>query len=460
MSDINLPEAFAKRMKNFLGEEDFRQLVEALDKEPKTSIRLNPYKTSPFTWNGYKVPWSKSGYFLDDRPSFTLDPLFHAGCYYVQEASSMFIEHILGHIELPGNGLFLDLSAAPGGKSTLLSSFLGENGFLVANEVIKSRAKILKENIIKWGLGNTMVTENDPEHFKGLEGFFDLVLVDAPCSGEGMFRKDKDARNEWSEEHVRLCTLRQERILDKAGGLVKGGGYLLYSTCTFNKEENEGMLNFICSEFEYEPVRIPIEPSWGIMESELEVEGKCFYGYRFFPHLVESEGFFITVLKRPDIALSLEPRKTKDFKHPFIKSTEKHESQILIERLCLPQNSTIYRLQDSYFWVNASFQTSFEHLTRFLNIKYFGIELGKFNKNQFIPNHEWAVSIFKKEGFEKFELDRDLAISYLKKNDIIPDGMPEGWVLATYSGIPLGWLKNLGNRVNNYYPKDWRIRMI
>jgi NOL1/NOP2/fmu family ribosome biogenesis protein len=165
-------------------------------------------------------------------------------------------------------------------------------------------------------------------------------------------------------------------------------------------------------------------------------------------------------LKRPDSAPSLEPKKIKDFKHPFIKSTEKNENQILLDRLCLPQNSALYRLQDSYFWVNDSFQTTFEYLTRFLNIKYFGIELGKFNKNQFIPNHEWAVSIFNKEGFEKFEMDKDLAISYLKKNDIIPDGLPEGWVLATYSGIPLGWLKNLGNRVNNYYPKDWRIRML
>jgi 16S rRNA C967 or C1407 C5-methylase (RsmB/RsmF family)/NOL1/NOP2/fmu family ribosome biogenesis protein len=459
MSDIKLPEAFTKRMINFLGEEDFQKLVDALDKEPNTSIRLNPYKSFNPDWKGQKVLWSKYGYFLNERPSFTLDPLFHAGCYYVQEASSMFIEHVLEHIELPEDGVFLDLSAAPGGKSTLLSSFLGKNGFLVANEVIKSRANILKENIIKWGLGNTLVTQNDPEHFSGLEGFFDLVLVDAPCSGEGMFRKDPDARAEWSPEHVSLCALRQERIMDKAGGLVKGGGYLLYSTCTFNTEENEDMLKFICTEFAYEPVRIPIDPAWGIIETELEIEGNPYFGYRFYPHLLEGEGFFITILKRPKNATSLESKKAKDFKHPFIKSVGKQESKILIEQLGLPQESTFYSVQESCFWLNPSFQKVFEYLTLFLNIKYFGVELGKFNKNQFIPNHEWAVSTFEKKGFKNFELDKEQALSYLRKDDIMPDGLPEGWVLVTYLGIPLGWLKNLGNRVNNYYPKDWRIRM-
>ncbi|MFD2199953.1 methyltransferase RsmF C-terminal domain-like protein [Shivajiella indica] len=458
MPETRLPEAFELRMKNFLGEDGFQKLADSLEKEPNTSVRLNPFKKVQPEFLDKKVPWSNSGYFLKERPSFTLDPLFHAGCYYVQEASSMYIDHILNQIKVPVEGVFLDLSAAPGGKATLLSSYLGGNGFLVANEVIKSRANILKENIIKWGLGNTLVTQNDPEHFSGLEGFFDLVLVDAPCSGEGMFRKDPDARSEWSPENVSLCALRQERILDRAGGLVKGGGYLLYSTCTFNTQENEEMLKFICAEFDYEPVRISNDPSWGIVESELEIDGKFYYGYRFYPHLVDGEGFFITVLKRPEKAPSMAPKKTKDFKHPYIKSIGNQECQNLIAKLGLPQESILYSVQESYFWFNPTFQYSFEYLTRFLNIRYFGIELGKFNKNQFIPNHEWAVSIFDKNGFEKFELNKEQALSFLRKEDIHLPDLHEGWILVTFKDIPLGWLKNLGNRVNNYYPKEWRIR--
>jgi 16S rRNA C967 or C1407 C5-methylase (RsmB/RsmF family)/NOL1/NOP2/fmu family ribosome biogenesis protein len=459
MSDIKLPEAFEKQMKTSLGEQDFQKFVESLEYDPNTSIRLNPFKEMGSEIQAEKIAWSRSGYFLKERPSFTLDPLFHAGCYYVQEASSMFIEHILEHIQAPKDGIYLDLSAAPGGKSTLLSSFLGKNGLLIANEVIKTRTNVLKENIIKWGLGNTMVTQNDPEHFSGLEGFFDLVLVDAPCSGEGMFRKDPQARTEWSPDHVSLCALRQERIMDKAGGLVKRGGFLLYSTCTFNTRENEEIVKFICSEFAYEPIRIPIDPAWGIVESKLEIEGNSFFGYRFYPHKVEGEGFFITVLQRSENAPSMDPKKTKDFKHPFIKSIGKQESQVLIDQLGLPQDSCFYSVQDSCFWLNSSFQHVFEFLTRFLNIRYFGVELGKFNKTQFIPNHEWAVSIFEKKGFENFEVDKSQALAYLRKEDIMPEGIPEGWVLVKYLNIPLGWLKNLGNRVNNYYPKDWRIRM-
>ncbi|RZS95116.1 methyltransferase RsmF C-terminal domain-like protein [Cecembia calidifontis] len=459
MSSIQLPEAFEERMKDFLGEEEFFKFKQSLENEPKTSIRLNPFKNVKEIGNLSKVPWSNWGYYLEDRPSFTLDPLFHAGAYYVQEASSMFLEHILHYLQVPKNGIFLDLAAAPGGKSTLLGSYLGEEGFLVANEVIKARASILKENIIKWGIGNTLVTQNDPEHFSNLEGFFDLVLVDAPCSGEGMFRKDPDARNEWSPEHVNLCAMRQERIMDQAGALVRAGGYLIYSTCTFNEQENEDMLRFICSEFSYEPVKLPLESSWGIVESELETECKSFYGYRFYPHKVDGEGLFICVLKRSEDAYSQDPQKGKDFKHPFIKSEGKTISQKLIETLGLPESSSIYSLQGSYFRIPGQFQQHFEFLTRFLNIKYFGVELGKFNKDQFVPTHEWAVSIFPKKGFATFELNEIQALEFLRKEETHLSGAPEGWVLVTFKQLPLGWIKNLGNRTNNNYPKEWRIRM-
>jgi NOL1/NOP2/sun family putative RNA methylase len=455
----NLPLAFQTQMKAYLGEKDFGKFAQAIEKDPRVSIRINRRKNQIQPENSMQVPWNEDGFFLEERPSFTLDPLFHAGCYYVQEASSMFIQHILDCIKAPKDGVFLDLAAAPGGKSTLLSSYLGNDGFLVANEVIKPRATILKENIIKWGIGNTLVTQNDPEQFQDLAGFFDLVLVDAPCSGEGMFRKDPDAMSEWSPEHVSLCAARQERIMDQAGSFVKGGGYLIYSTCTFNEKENEEIIRFIVSEYDYEPVRIPLESSWGIVESETEIDGNSFFAYRFFPHLVEGEGFFITILKRPENSLVHEPKRTKDFKHPYIKPVGKQEGEKLMIQLGLPDYSCFYNLQDSYFWVNKDFQRHFEYLSRFLNIRYFGVELGKINKQQFIPNHELAVSLLPKVGFLRYDLNLEEALEYLRKEDIPVKDLPEGWVLVTYQNMPLGWLKNLGNRTNNYYPKEWRIRM-
>lgn len=459
MSSHKLPSEFEVRMKAFLGKEEYLDFKASLEKEPVTSIRLNPFKAALQLKNWEKIPWSQWGYFLEERPSFTLDPLFHAGNYYVQEASSMFLEYILEYIQAPKDGVFLDLAAAPGGKSTLLSSYLNQEGFLIANEVIKARAAILKENIIKWGLGNTLVSNNDPGHFSGLEGFFDLVMVDAPCSGEGMFRKDINARSEWSEDHVLLCAQRQERIMDKAGSLVKGGGYLIYSTCTFNEKENEDILNFICSEFAYEPIRIPIDPTWGIVETKTEIEGNPYFGYRFYPHKVNGEGFFITVLKRPVDAFSQEAPKTKDFKHPHIRLESRSIEKQLIAKLGLPENSCIYSVNGSYFRMNENFKSHFEYLCRFLNLKYFGVELGKFSKDQFLPTHEWAQSIFPKNDFPHFELNEKEALDYLRKEDIQPQGLPEGWVLLTYQKSPIGWIKNLGNRTNNYYPKEWRIRL-
>lgn len=445
-------------MFSLLGKEEFKNFKEAINRNPQTSIRLNPFKTFSPTWPKNPIPWSSNGYFLEERPSFTLDPAFHAGAYYVQEASSMFIEHILHRLQIP-KGIYLDLAAAPGGKSTLLSSYLGDEGLLIANEVIQSRAQILKENAIKWGLGNIVVTNNDPDHFEPLEGFFDLVLVDAPCSGEGMFRKDPQAREEWSPDNVQLCSARQKRIMDKAGALVKGGGYLLYSTCTFNEQENEDMIRFLTDEFAFEPVQIPLDPAWNIVESPVETPDGTFYGYRFFPHKVEGEGFFITILKRPRSASTQDPGKIKDFKHPVLKSIGEREGKAFDEELGLTSRGKYYSLHDSIFRINQKFFRHFERIALHLSLRYFGVELGKKQKNDWIPSHEWALSTLPKNGFVTHELSLGQALDFLRKNDQeIPD-LPIGWVLMNYQNLPLGWVKNLGNRLNNYYPKEWRIRM-
>ncbi|WP_338220176.1 methyltransferase RsmF C-terminal domain-like protein [Algoriphagus sp. oki45] len=458
MSDFQLPKDFQSQMQALLGAQEFELFKSAINQTPRTSIRLNSEKQFSPTWPKSPIPWSSEGYFLEERPSFTLDPAFHAGAYYVQEASSMFIEHILKSLEIP-RGIYLDLAAAPGGKSTLLSSYLGNSGLLVANEVIQSRAQILKENAIKWGLGNTVVTNNDPDHFEPLEGFFDLVLVDAPCSGEGMFRKDPQAREEWSLDHVLLCSSRQKRIMDKAGALVKGGGYLIYSTCTFNEQENEEMIRFLTEEFAFEPVRIPREESWGIVETEVKTVDGTFFGYRFFPHKVEGEGFFITVLKRPDSASTQEPGRIKDFKHPVLKGLGGREGEALEQELGFDGTGKYYSLKDSFFRINREFYRHFEKIAQALSLRYFGVELGKKQKNEWIPSHEWALSTLPKKGFSQVELSHEQALEFLRKNDQSFDDLPKGWVLFTYQNLPLGWGKNLGNRMNNYFPKEWRIRM-
>ncbi len=457
MAENQLPDAFESQMHALLGPAEFALLKEGLERPTQTSIRLNHKKPVDISFPKRPIPWAKDGYFLEERPSFTGDPSFHAGAYYVQEASSMFISHILESQQIP-KGVYLDLAAAPGGKSTLLSSYLGEEGLLVANEVIAARAQILKENLIKWGLGNTVVTNNDPEHFSPLEGFFDLVLVDAPCSGEGMFRKDPQARAEWSPDHVNLCAARQKRIVDKAGELVKGGGYLLYSTCTFNEKENEEILRFLTEEFAFEPVQIPLDPSWGIVETEVTTEEGTFYGYRFFPHKVAGEGFFITVLQRPEGAYTQEAPTTKEFKHHSLKRLGEKESTVLEQELGGDGPGKFYLLQEAYFRINGSYARVVEKLAQVLSIRYFGVELGKKQGKEWIPSHEWALSTLPKNGFPQQELAIEEALDFLRKKEQSFAELPLGWVLLTYQNLPLGWIKNLGKRVNNYYPKEWRIR--
>ncbi len=457
MAKNQLPGAFETQMRALLGPAEYALFKEGLDHPAQTSLRLNWRKPVDIIFSKRPIPWAKEGYFLEERPSFTIDPTFHSGAYYVQEASSMFISHILESLKIP-KGIYLDLAAAPGGKSTLLSSYLGEDGLLVANEVIAARTQILKENVIKWGLGNTVVTHNDPEHFSPLDGFFDLVLVDAPCSGEGMFRKDPQARAEWSPENVLLCSARQKRIVDTAGELVKGGGYFLYATCTFNEKENEEILRFLTEEFAFEPVRIPLDPSWGIVETEVNTEDGTFYGYRFFPHKVAGEGFFITALRRPEGAYTQLAPSNKEFKHHSLKRVGEKESVELDKEVGGDGTGKFYLLQETYFRMQGDYNRELEKLAQVLSVRYFGVELGKKHKKEWIPSHEWALSILPKNGFPQQELTQEEALAFLRKKDQSYTNLPLGWVLLTYKKLSLGWVKNLGNRVNNYYPKEWRIR--
>ncbi len=454
-----LPLDFIRQMEELLPNEEFPLFIESLKSPSPVSIRINPFKakTSHFP-NSLPIPWARHGYRLSQRPDFTNDPYFHAGAYYVQEASSTFLQWMLEQLSLPKGSICLDLCAAPGGKSTLLSSFLGSDGLLIANEVIKNRTQILKENMIKWGLGNTIVTQNDPAHFSGLEESFDLILADAPCSGEGMFRKDPVAIREWSAEQVKLCGLRQKRILEEAVPLLRPGGYLIYSTCTFNRTENDTIVSSLIQKHGLIGVRVPVNDEWGIEEDVLASNGKIGYAYRFFPHKVTGEGLFISLFQKPGALEHTHMKWSKNFNHPHIKPVSAKQFPAVFS-FAKDAGLDLFQVGNSYFAFPENFVSTFEIIADSLNIKYFGTELGELIRESWIPSHPLALSILPKERFERAEIDLETALNYLKKKEITLDQrIRKGWVLLHYDKLALGWCKNLGNRINNYYPKAWRVR--
>jgi 16S rRNA C967 or C1407 C5-methylase (RsmB/RsmF family)/NOL1/NOP2/fmu family ribosome biogenesis protein len=466
---MELPVAFIEQIKELLPNE-YEAFFKAMDKPSPVSVRLND-KVS-LTPNYPQVPHCKSGYYLPERPTFTLDPWFHAGVYYVQEAGSMFLEQVVrkylsndestnrligdvlmteGNNRLTPNSSLLtpnyigsstnskaelhairalDLCAAPGGKSTHLASLLSDDSLLISNEVMPQRAHILAENATKWGYGSMMVTNNRPADFGKLEGYFDLLLTDVPCSGEGMFRKDEKAIEDWSPAYVLECAERQRSILTDVWPALKQNGLLIYSTCTFNKAENEDNIAWIAQELGAE-----------ILESR-----------HFYFHTDQSEGLFMAALRKTApttqmrVKSKVESRKSKveGLKSPLINS----------ENWCIKEEKDlVYALPKAY---EADFAILDKHL-RWLK-KGIGIATLK-GKNQ-TPHIDLALSRhINKEAFITYELDLPTALHYLKGESITLPDAPIGYLLLTFKGVPMGWGKNIGNRCNNLYPDAWRIRM-
>lgn len=451
MSDYPLPEAFRALCEERLGSDEAVRLCASLETPSPVSIRYNPYKSTRPD-GGRRVPWSRYGYYLEERPSFTLDPWFHAGAYYVQEASSMFIEHLYRTLFTEEQSpRILDLCAAPGGKTTLLASLVGVEGLVVANEVIRARALTLADNVRKWGLGNVVVTNNDPAHLGAYEHFFDLILVDAPCSGEGMFRKTPEARGEWSPEAVKLCAARDRRILADIWGALRPGGVLMFSTCTFNDLENEGTLRWLLDEYGAEPVEISCDPEWGIVcgqEGEIPT-------FRFYPHRLEGEGFFAAVLRKSE-GRSRE-RVPKPRKSLFAEPN-KNERAELARWVGQPEYMQFARVGDSFYaYYRASFP-AVRQLSEGLSVVTSGIQCGELYGGKLKPEHPLALfHDLHSEVVPRTELSLDESLNYLRKKDVDPTPLAEGINLVTYQGLPLGWIKRIGRRCNNLYPTGWRI---
>ncbi|WP_210489752.1 methyltransferase RsmF C-terminal domain-like protein [Rufibacter aurantiacus] len=449
---LALPAPFQTRMQTQLGEA-YPAFADALNQPSPTSIRVNRAKM-PLPTSLPQVPWTETGFYLSMRPSFTLDPMFHGGAYYVQEASSMFLEQALRQsVNLSEPLAVLDLCGAPGGKSTHIASLLSEESLLVANEVIKPRANILAENIQKWGSGNVVVTNNDPSHIGQLTGFFDVMVVDAPCSGEGMFRKDPDAVNEWSEANVKLCSERQRRILMDVWDALKPGGVLIYSTCTYNLEENEENLAWLSKQQDAKSISLQLQPDWGITETELE----GMHGYRFYPHRTQGEGFFLAAVRKTG---GDEARAYRKSKRPFLVSASKQEKALVQDWLKEPQNWELVKHKETLRALPQAWMLELEQLYENLRVVYGGIEVAEVMKNNAKPLPALALSQHVSEDtFPRAEVDLATALKFLHREDIVLENSANGWVLVQFNGVALGWGKKLQNRVNNHYPKEWRIRM-
>ncbi len=449
-----LPESFLNSLKGLPGfnKESFVR-VHDLGAQV-TSLRLNPAKPIEVSQHAFlksttPIPWCANGYYLSERPSFVTDPLWHAGAYYVQEASSMFIQTILDQVMPQAKGkIALDLCAAPGGKSTLLASHF-KQGLVVANETIKSRNAILVENITKWGSDHVVVTQNDPSHFKALPHFFDLLLIDAPCSGSGLFRKDPTAINEWSEEAVQHCSTRQIRILEESIDTLKEGGYLIYSTCSYSFEEDEKMMDAIAAMPGMQNFSLTIPASWNIVETESPLHHAK--GYRFYPDQLEGEGFFVTVFQKK--AALNGGCYTADFKWTPI---TKQEQAVLATHFEFPSNYIAISHQNTLLAIPEFFETAIRALLKNMYVKKLGIDIGAIKGKDLIPAHALAMSDWSHLPYGRIEVDLATALQYLRRADLVLEGN-KGWQAICFQNVRLGWAKLLPNRTNNYYPTEWRI---
>ncbi len=453
---MNLPQAFLQQMRRCLPAEEYESFLTALDTTAlPVSLRINERKAIAMALSHRSVAWCEKGVYLEERPAFTFDPLFHAGCYYVQEASSMFVaEAVKTYIH--GDVCMLDLCAAPGGKSTLLRQLLSDDSLLVANEYVRGRAQILSENLLKWGHPHTICTANAPADFSALTEVFDAVLADVPCSGEGMFRKDANAIDEWSEQNVDLCVKRQRSIVEDIWGALKAGGILLYSTCTYNLRENEENVRWICDTLGGELLPLAIKEEWGITG---DLSGAGLPVYRFLPHKTEGEGFFMAIIRKTgDVANTSDIRKPKSKKQK-----ETRPQPIPTEIKAWIKDAARYVFQETDETISAfpsRYEPLLSSLRQYLYILHAGIPLAQRKGKDFIPHHGLAISAaLDKCSFPLVSLDYEQALAYLRKESFtLPADTPRGYVAVTYDGHILGFMKNIGNRANNLYPAEWKIR--
>ena len=468
MTEMELPRTFVERVLCDLGTTEGEALCRALDGEACVSIRVNPAKAEglrgeqparvsevlPMLTAAGRVPWCADGFLLAGRPSFTFDSDFHAGAYYVQEAASQFVGCLLQEVPTSGARI-LDLCAAPGGKTTLYASLVGRGGLVVANEINRRRASVLADNVRKWGTGNVVVTTCQPHAVCDCEAWFDVVAVDAPCSGEGMFRKDPAARGEWSENNVRQCAARQDDILREAWRALRPGGTLIYSTCTFNRDEDEGSLERMLAWAGDEvaaPYPVDVDPAWGIVEGEVGP----FRTFRFFPHRTVGEGFFAAVARKAPDAPGRQrlPKGRRSMVAPADRASAGELRRWVRE----PDRMVFGTVAGTgYAWYGEQAE-AVKTLSEALPVICSGVALGQLFKGRLKPDP--ALAFF--DGLERGAvpvagLDDEQALRYLRRQEVAAGALAEGVNLVTARGRALGFAKRIGARVNNMYPNSLRI---
>ena len=441
---MNLPEAFIEQLRDLLPDE-WEALTSAITTtEPSVAVRVNEARGASVPDGVRRVPWFEQGLYLADRPVFTFDTDWHAGRYYVQDASSMFIAHVIKHL-VHEPVRYLDLCAAPGGKTTAAVQALPSPSLVVANEIVPPRARVLADNVIRWGNPRCVVTSNAPAQFSKLTHFFDVIAADVPCSGEGMMRKDDEAVAQWSPTLVAQCAQRQREILTDAWQALRPGGLLIYSTCTYNRQENEDMADFIVNELGATSLEIPIEPSWNI-HSAIGSDCHC---YRFMPHRVDGEGLFMAAFRKEGNGTRQMPR----IKEKTIKKVD----ETVKKWLSSPDGFIMDQQGDLFIAVPQDIRSEVATLRATLNVLHAGVEMATLMGRKTVPHHALAMSLARSaDAFPMCEVDYPSALRYLRGESISING-PRGYVLVAHEGAVLGFANNLGNRANNLYSKSLRI---
>ncbi len=447
-----------------MGEERYGRFMASFDEDAPVSIRVNRRKCGTEPVDGIKVEWCGDGYYLSARPNFTFDPLFHAGWYYVQEASSMFVWRALKQYLPDTPVVALDMCAAPGGKTTAVLSVLPEGSMMVCNEPMRPRANILAENIQKWGEPRVIVTNNYPKDFARSQFIADVIVCDVPCSGEGMFRKDEGAIGEWSTQNVENCARLQREIVGDAWKCLRSGGVMIYSTCTFNIKEDEENVAWIQDSLGGEVLPVDISEEWGITGSLLA--GFDSPIYRFIPGTAKGEGLFMAVIRKPlgndgdggENAVRCDERRAKHSKDKR-KTARKDTVKVDTQWLDCQSDYEIMKRGEQIVAIPKDMSGICETLSA-MKIVHAGVTLGETKGKDIIPDQSLALSTaLRKDAFPTVELTYSLAICYLRKEAFpLPDDTPRGHILMTYRGAPLGFMKNIGNRANNLYPQEWKIK--
>ena len=441
---MKLPEGFIEQLRGLLPDE-WKALADTIaTSEPSVAVRVNSARGVGVPDGARRVPWCQEGFYLQDRLAFTFDPDWHAGRYYVQDASSMFIAHVIRQfIHEPVR--YLDLCAAPGGKTTAAVQALPPRSLTVANEIVPPRARVLADNVVRWGNPRCVVTSNAPAHLGKMTHYFDVIAADVPCSGEGMMRKDDEAVAQWSPALVEQCAQRQCEILSDVWQALRPGGLFIYSTCTYNRQENEEMARFIVEELGATSLEVPVEPDWNIHPA---IGSDC-HCYRFMPHRVDGEGLFMAVFRKEGDA----PRQDLRVKE----KTAKKADEVGNNWLASPDEFVIDQQGDLFIAVPQDIRREVTALRASLNVLHAGVELATVMGRKTVPHHALAMSTAMAAGaFPVCEVDYQAALRYLRGESVVLDG-PRGYVLVAHEGAVLGFANNLGNRANNLYPKPLRI---